>query len=187
MRWHVEAADAKTGEETQLTIEALTDVEAERLARYNGLLVSRVRRAEVPAAQVVAYATPQAAEVAAGATPLEHLQLARRARATQALGAIVSALGWIALVVGVGLFGYVAVRNGWADWKDWRSWLPPAATTSWPVALGGAVAVVAGSTLRLLAAAALALLAGQRFGPPAERQARVDGGADANALGPHMQ
>jgi hypothetical protein len=187
MRWQVEAADAKTGEETRLTIEALTEVEAERLARYNGLLVSRVWKAGAPAAPVVAYATPQAAEVAAGAAPLEYLLLTRRARATRTLGGITSALGWIALIGGVGLFGYVAVRNGWADWKDWRAWLPPAAAVAWPVALGGAVAVVAGSTLRLLAAAALALVVGQRFGPPGERQARADGGAVANAGVPFMQ
>jgi hypothetical protein len=60
MRWKVEGADPVTGSDQLLNVEALTAEEAERQARYNGLLVSRVyaasaRRADTP---VLLYATP---------------------------------------------------------------------------------------------------------------------------------
>ena len=152
MRWLVEAADTKTGLETAITVEALSEADAERLARYNGLLVSKVSRAvRPPPAPVVPYAAPRPPEP----EPPEFPHLVRRARATRVLGVVISWLGWSALAGGVGLFGYVALRARWGDWSDWRGWLPPAARASWRLALAAVVALSLGSTLRLLAAAAL--------------------------------
>ena len=154
MRWLVEAADTKTGQETAITVEALTEAEAELLARYNGLLVSKVSRAaRPPPAPVVPYAAPRPPEPEAPEFP----HLVRRARATRVLGVVISWLGWSALAGAVGLFGYVALRYGWGDWTDWRGWLPPAARVAWRPALGAVAALTVGSTLRLLAAAALVM------------------------------
>jgi hypothetical protein len=163
MRWRVEAADAKTGLETEMTIEALTEAEAERLARYNGLLVSRISKDGYQPAPVVPYAKPavpdeRTSDVAAVA-------LVRRARSTQRLGLALATLGWVMLSGGVGLFGYVALRHGWGDWANWRAWLPAAAAAAgpaWRLAAGGTAAVAAGSALRLLAAMALALRPARR-------------------------
>lgn len=157
MRWHVEAADTKTGLETEFTVEAVTAVEAERLAHYNGLLVSSIRKAGArPAgagpAPVVAYAGPAPEEAA-----VEYPQLARRAGATRLLGIVLSAFGWVALAGGVGLFVYLALRWGWDDWKNWRAWAPPAARGAWRVVLGGAAALTVGSAMRLMAAMAMVL------------------------------
>jgi hypothetical protein len=114
MRWHVEAADVKTGRETVLTIEAVTQADAERMARYNGLLVSSVRKAgagETPA-PVVAYARPRDDEEAAERESAEAARLGRRARAAGRLGVAVSVVGWAALAGGVVVFGHVALRAG---------------------------------------------------------------------------
>ena len=154
MRWLVEAADAKTGRETELTIEALTEGEAERLARYNGLLVSRVRKAGAEPAPVVAYARPVAADGAEWAELAgpDRARLVRRARATGRIGAALEALGWLLLAGAVAAFVWSALVWGWGNWRDWRGWLPLAAARAWAVALGGAAAVVIGSVMRLLAA-----------------------------------
>jgi len=42
MRWKIEGADAGTGSEIRLTVEAATRDEAEAKARYNGILVANV-------------------------------------------------------------------------------------------------------------------------------------------------
>jgi hypothetical protein len=42
MRWKVEGADAATGNEIRITVEAFTREEAETKARYNGILVASV-------------------------------------------------------------------------------------------------------------------------------------------------
>ena len=164
MRWLVEAADTKTGQETAITVEALSEAEAELLARYNGLLVSKVSKAVRPRAPVVPYAAPAPPEP----EPPEFPHLVRRARATRVLGVVVSWLGWSALTAGAGLFGYVALRGGWGDWSDWRSWLPPAARVAWRPALGAVVALTVGSTLRLLAAVALVVPKLARRSAPTE-------------------
>jgi hypothetical protein len=52
---------------------------------------------------------------------------------------------------------YPALRVGWGDWRAWRAWLPAAGGGAWRVAAGGAVAVIVGSVLRLLAAMAMVL------------------------------
>ena len=154
MRWLVEAADTKTGQETAITVEALSEAEAERLARYNGLLVSKVSRAvRPPPAPVVPYAAPRPPEP----EPPEIPHLVRRAHATRVLGVVISWFGWSALAGGVGLFGFVALRAGWGDWSDWRGWLLPAARAAWRPALSAVLALTVGSTLRLLAAVALVM------------------------------
>lgn len=149
MRWLVEAADTKTGQETKLTVEALTEADAERVARYNGLLVSKVSRAGGAPAQVVPYAvtTPTPARLQATA---EYPRLVQRARATQAIGIVLTVLGWFAVALGVISFVYLAARGGWGYWRNWRAWLLPNAAQTWGVALG-VVAITAGSVLRLLA------------------------------------
>jgi hypothetical protein len=82
----------------------------------------------------------------------------RRARSTERLGLALTVLGWVMVFGGVGLFVYVALRNGWGDWANWRAWLPPAAGgPAWPIAAGGVALLGAGSLLRLLAAMAVAL------------------------------
>lgn len=183
MRWHVEAADAKTGMETAFTVEALTEVEAERLARYNGLLVSNIRKAGLrpPGAKpppVVPYAAPAPVEAAP-----EYPQLVRRARSTRALGLAFTVLGWITLAAGVALFAYLALRAGWSDWKDWRAWLVPAASRAWPAAVGSLAALAVGSALRLLAAIALVLRfaarGAHRQRPASERTAVVAAPSEA--------
>jgi hypothetical protein len=177
MRWLVEAADTKTGQETAITVEALSEAEAELLARYNGLLVSKVSRAvRPPPAPVVPYAATAPPEP----EPPEFPHLVRRARATRVLGVVISWLGWSATAGGVGLFGYVALRAGWGDWADWRGWLPPAARASWRPVLGAVVALSIGSTLRLFAAAALVMPKLARRPAPREADLRV---ADAREAG----
>ena len=178
MRWHVEAADTKTGLETAFTVEALTEAEAERLAHYNGLLVSAVRKAGVRPAgvkppPVVPYAKPAPADEVP-----EYPHLIRRARATRALGVALAVVGWAALAAGVGTFAYVALRAGWSDWTDWRAWLAPAAAGSWRVAVGGLAALAAGSALRLLAAMALVLRVAARgtYRPRPPRDSAAAGG-----------
>lgn len=162
MRWLVEAADTKTGEETEITVEAMTEAEAEILARYNGLLVSKVYKlGRKKPAPVVPYAKPQVIDTA----PPDFSRLVRRARSTRRLGIAFSVLGWFAVACGVGIFGYVALRNGWGDWGNWRAWLPAAmGSTAWRVALGGVAAIAAGSVLQLLASMALVLRIAARHG-----------------------
>ena len=176
MRWLVEAADTKTGQETTITVEALSEAEAERLARYNGLLVSKVSRAQrPPPAPVVPYAGPRPPQP----EPPEFPHLVRRARATRVLGVVISWLGWSALGGAVGLFGYVTLRAGWGDWSDWRGWLPPAARVAWLPALGAVTALTVGFTLRLLAACALVMPKLARRPAPPENEAREAGGDSA--------
>ena len=101
MRWLVEAADTKTGQETAITVEALTEADAERMAHYNGLLVSRVRKYGARPAPVVPYAAP--ADVPAPSAG-EFPQLARRARGARRVGVILVVIGWVAIVVAVAAF-----------------------------------------------------------------------------------
>jgi hypothetical protein len=157
MRWLVEAADTKTGQETAITVEALTEADAERIARYNGLLVSRVLKAGPPPAPVVPYAGPLR-EAAPPQRQLPHV--ARRARAAGRVGLALVVIGWVALVVAVTAFTDTAVRHRDVAASDWRAWLLVSADAAWrPIALAlGAHA--AGTALRLLAAAALALCPG---------------------------
>ena len=161
MRWLIEAADTKTGQETEITVEALTEAEAERLARYNGLLVSRISKAGYAPAPVMPYA--KAADVDDDPPDFATLVLARRARSTERLGLTLCVLGWAMVSVGVGMFVYSALRSGWGDWANWRGWLPGAMTgPAWRFAAAGVASVAAGLALRLLAAMALVLRA-----PPA--------------------
>lgn len=156
MRWRVEAADAKTGMETQITVEALTEADAERLARYNGLLVSRISKDGYQPAPVVPYAKPPATEE--GTPDFAALVVVRRARSTARLGLALTILGWVILAAGVGLFGYTVLHLGWGDWANWRAWLPPAlGGPAWRVAAAAVALVALGSALRLLAAMAQAL------------------------------
>jgi hypothetical protein len=157
MRWLVEAADTKTGQETAITVEALTEADAERLARYNGLLVSRVRRASPPPAPIVPYAGPLR-EVA---PPRRRLpRLARRARSAGRVGVALVVIGWVALVVAVAAFADAAIRHRDVVASDWRAWLGSSADAAWRPVLLALPALAAGSALRLLAAAAVALDAG---------------------------
>ena len=162
MRWLVEAADTKTGEDTEITVEAMTEAEAEILARYNGLLVSKVYKlGRKKPAPVVPYAKPEVIETA----PPDFSRLVRRARSTRRLGIALSVLGWFAVACGVGVFGYVALRNGWGDWGNWRAWLPAATgSAAWRAMLPGVAAVAAGSALQLLASMALVLRIAARQG-----------------------
>ena len=173
MRWLIEAADTKTGQDTEITVEALTEAEAEKLARYNGLLVSRISKAGYAPAPVVAYAKP--ADHDGGATGLETMVLARRARSTGRLGLALWILGWVMVAAGVGLFVYGALRHGWGDWANWRAWLPPAAVPAWAVAAGGAAALAVGSVLRLMAAMAAVLRGAESRGGPIPAPGRPSG------------
>ena len=182
MRWLIEAADTKTGLDTEITVEAMTETEAEQLARYNGLLVSKVyKAARKQPAPVVPYAKPVVVEQG----PLDFSVLVRRARSTRALGTALWVLGWAALVCSVGVFSYTASRHGWGDWSNWRGWLPLAAGgPAWRIALFAIAAITAGSVLRLLAAMALVLRIAARQGvrPRAERAGAADAG-EAGAAG----
>ena len=167
MRWLVEAADTKTGQETELTIEALTAAEAERLAHYNGLLVSKIYRAARKQAPIVPYARPMSTE----AGPPDFSRLVTRARATRHLGLVLTVGGWTALACGAGVFAFVALHDGWGNWPNWREWLPSAGAAAWRFMVGGVAAMTAGSVLRLLAAMALVLRV-------AARQANRPGAGD---------
>jgi len=189
MRWLVGAADTKTGQETEITVEALTEADAERLARYNGLLVSKVykasRRAPLvpPPAPVVPYAkAAPAALIGSGAT--EFPRLARQARATRAVGLGLCVLGWFVVVLAVGAFGYELVRDLWGDWAAWWQWLPGAAGRTLPALAIGAAGVAAGSALRLLSAMALVLRAAARQSQkPVHRPQDLAAAFDAVAAG----
>jgi hypothetical protein len=167
MRWLVEAADTKTGQETEITVEALTEADAERLARYNGLLVSKVYKAGrktpplAPPPPVVPYAKPDPA-VIIGSGPPEFTRLVRQARATRNVGLAVSVCGWSVVAICVGAFGYRAARDLWGDWGAWWQWLPGDAAQALPTLALGAGGVALGSLLRLLSSMALVLRAAAR-------------------------
>jgi hypothetical protein len=154
MRWLVEAADSKTGQETAITVEALTEADAERLARYNGLLVSRVRKAGPPPAPVVPYAGPSGE---AAPPLLQFPLLTRRAQAAGRVGAALVVIGWVALVVAVVAFTDTAVRHRNDAASDWRAWLTFSAGMAWRPAVLALAALASGTALRLLAAAAPSL------------------------------
>src|SRR5688572_7825865 len=66
MKWHVTGADARTGEDRTILIEAATEADAESVARQAGYLVSHV--SEAPRAAVVASGADPLAELAAAAS-----------------------------------------------------------------------------------------------------------------------
>ena len=170
MRWVVEAVDSRTGLDTEMTVEALTATEAERLARYNGLLVADVYkhgfvrrfRREPP---VMPYAPPRSLEPG----PPSYAQVLRDARWVRRLGQAISALGWVAVFGAAAWYAYLATRAGAHHWKDWHAWLVAPALVAWRYALAGAACVIVGSVLRLLGATALAMrdTARNTFRPPA--------------------
>lgn len=151
MRWLVEAADSKTGMETEITVEARTEAEAERLARYNGLLVWKVSRVGARPAPLVLYRGPEVAG------PPQYVQVLRSAAWVRRLGIVVSAVGWIGFVLALGVFSFLCMREGWDNWKSWRTWLVPAALATWRWAAAAAGCVIAGAVLRLTGAVALAI------------------------------
>ena len=187
MRWLVEAADTKTGEETEITVEALTEADAERLARYNGLLVSKVYRASrkmppaAPPAPVVPYAKAEPA-VLIGSGTAEFPRLARQARTARAVGLGLCVFGWFVIVLAVGAFGYELARDLWGDWGALWQWLPGAAVRALPALAIGAAGVAAGSALRLLSAMALVLRAAARQAQKPPRTQDVAAVVDAAAL-----
>ena len=157
MRWVVEAVDSRTGADTEMTVEALTAAEAERIARYNGLLVAdvykhafgrRFRRHPLP---VVAYAPPKIVE----AGPPSYAQVLRDAAWVRKLGQAVLAVGWVGVFAAAAVFAYLATRAGADNWGNWKAWLVLPATLTWKWAVAGAACVVVGSVVRLLGAAAL--------------------------------
>jgi hypothetical protein len=158
MRWVVEAVDSRTGLDTEMTVEALTATEAERLARYNGLLVADVykhgfvrRFRRVP--PVMPYAPPRSLEPG----PPAYAQVLRDARWVRRLGQGIAAVGWVGVFGAAAWYAYLATRAGAHHWKDWRAWLVAPALVPWKYALAGAALVIVGSVLRLLGATALAL------------------------------
>jgi hypothetical protein len=159
MRWVIEAVDSRTGLDTEMTVEALTAVEAERLARYNGLLVanvykhgfvSRFRRVPPP---VVSYAPPKPLEPG----PPTYAQVLRDARWVRRLGQAVSGVGWIGVFGAAAWFAFLATKAGASHWRVWKTWLLEPASVVWRYALLGAALVLVGSVLRLLGATALAM------------------------------
>jgi hypothetical protein len=187
MRWLVEAADTKTGLETEITVEALTEADAERLAHYNGLLVSKVykasRKAPPPPAPVVPYAKPAPAMII-GSGPPEFTRLVRQARATRNLGMALSVAGWLVVAGAVGVFAYHMARDLWDDWGAWWQWLPGGAAQTLPSLAIGAAGVAAGSMLRLLSAMALVLRAAARQAHrPAPRPNEIPDAAAISASG----
>ena len=157
MRWVVEAVDSRTGLDTEMTVEALTAADAERIARYNGLLVADVykhvigRRFRLHPPPVVAYAPPKVVE---RGLPT-YAQVLRDAAWVRKLGQAVLAVGWVGVFGAVAWFAYLSTRSGADNWANWRAWLVAPAADSWRWALAGASCVVLGSMLRLLGAAAL--------------------------------
>ena len=187
MRWVVEAVDSRTGLDTHMTVEALTATEAERLARYNGLLVADVykhtfaSRFRSRPAPVMPYAPPKPAEQG----PPSYAQVLRDARWVRRLGLALSALGWVGVFGAAAVFAYLATRAGAANWKDWRAWLLEPAAASWRWAAAGAACVAAGSVLRLFGSTALAVrdLARNTFPPgPGQPRPEPDGRADHPAV-----
>jgi hypothetical protein len=66
MKWHVTGADARTGEDRTVLVEAATAADAETVARQAGYLVSHV--SEAPRAAVAPPAADPLAELAAAAS-----------------------------------------------------------------------------------------------------------------------
>ena len=151
MRWLVEAADSKTGMETEITVEARTEAEAERLARYNGLLVWKVSRVGARPAPLVPYRGPEVAG------PPQYVQVLRSAAWVRRLSVVVSAVGWIGFVTALGVFSFLCMREAWDNWKSWRAWLLPATVATWRWAAAAAGCVIAGAVMRLMGAVALAI------------------------------
>ena len=179
MRWVIEAVDSRTGLDTEMTVEALTATEAERLARYNGLLVANVykhgfvRRFKRPTPPVMPYAPPRPLEPG----PPSYAQVLRDARWVRRLGQAVSALGWVGVFGAAAWFAYLATKAGAGNWRDWKHWLVVPAAVAWRYALVGAACVLTGAVLRLLGATALAMrdVARNTF-VPAGGGAAPDGG-----------
>src|SRR5690242_16603746 len=124
MRWVVEAVDSRTGLDTEMSVEAVTATEAERLARYNGLLVANVYKHSFAGrlrrlAPVMAYAPPKTVEPG----PPSYAQVLRDARWVRRLGQGLAAVGWVGVFGAAAYFAYRATRAGATNWKDWRAWL----------------------------------------------------------------
>jgi len=151
MRWLIEAADSKTGMETEITVEARTEADAERLARYNGLLVWKVSRVGPRPAPLVPYRGPEVAG------PPQYAQVLRSAAWVRRLSIVVSAVGWVGFVTALGVFSFLCMREGWDNWKAWRAWLVPATVATWLWAAAAACCVIAGAVLRMMGAVALAI------------------------------
>src|SRR5687768_4795901 len=99
MRWTVEGADAKTGESATISVEAHSAEEAERQARYNGMLVAEVRpsgaRPAAPAGgPVVDYR-------GVAETPPSLPELATAAARVRGMARVVRVLGIASLIVAV--------------------------------------------------------------------------------------
>jgi hypothetical protein len=159
MRWQVDGAEAATGKETSLTIEALTAAEAEQQARYNGILVSRVERTDKPAPGLtyapahgfdkpVAPAAPEAPEYRAIQNGAWFLRLF--GGIAHATGVVVAGLGVVAAVRII----VVARRDGGPVGPDsYRM----AAALAGLGALWAFMYFAAGSVLKMLAAVAEAV------------------------------
>jgi hypothetical protein len=151
MRWLVEAADSKTGMETEITVEARSEADAERLALYNGLLVWKITRVGPRPAPVVPYRGTDAAG------PPQYLQVLRSAAWVRRIGLVAGALGWAGLLVSLGAFSFLCMRAGWDNWKSWQAWLVPSAAATWRWAVAASACVVLGAVLRRMAAVAAAV------------------------------
>jgi hypothetical protein len=92
MRWDVEGADTTTGKDVRLTVEAVTREEAERLARYNGILVAAITR---PAAAPPIDYQPPPQPIATALAPPEYPDLVFAARWLRRLSYTAAAFGVI--------------------------------------------------------------------------------------------
>jgi hypothetical protein len=113
MKWHVEGADAHTGQEKSGTIEAPTAADAEQLARDRGVLVSNVQPANEPDAleqlgtaaarqpRSIDYRSPRASAAAITSDIPTYQAILRGDVWLRALAAIIAGFGWVS----VGLAG----------------------------------------------------------------------------------
>ena len=99
MRWEVQGADAATGKETTITLEAVTAEEAEKQARYNGMLVSHVRKAAPKPSPKLDYAAPTPAP-RPGVVP-EYAAIVSGARLTSFFARVVALFGAVAFGVAI--------------------------------------------------------------------------------------
>lgn len=154
MKWIIEGADESSGQEQHLTLEARDRDEAERLARYRGVLVSSVRADLAPSLE---YRRPDAtpAEAPGGGANLPHYpQILLGCWLLRWLAWCVVGLAALCLL-GAGLTLAMPLFRGRIKYMTWLDWLAVITSAVAPTIYGLFLLIVA-VFLRLAGGLALA-------------------------------
>jgi len=108
MRWEVQGAEAATGKEVTISVEAATAEEAEQQARYNGLLVSRVYK---PTGKPLGYRGPVETPKAINYAP-EYRDILNSGKTLRVVASILRILAGVAVVAAVLSAGNAAAPIG---------------------------------------------------------------------------